>query len=459
MNRILFTLIFFILAISVLTAVPRSKVVVEIATGTWCPYCPFAAAAADDLVINGYDVAIIENHGGDTFETTASNARNSYYNVSGYPTACFDGGNAYVGGSAANYNAYVQRVNSRMAVNSHFTIAASGTSNSSTYNITVNLNKVEPDTNTNLYLHAIITESDIHYNWQGQTHLNFVSRLMIPNQSGTSLNFGTGTVLSIPLSFNMNAAWVPVNCELVIFLQNNSTKEILQGTKYSFAELFGQNPASLAEITFPDTYVTQSEVAPLVLTNPGSTTMTGSITSDNPAFTIAPAGRINYSIAPYGTQTFDVTFNAASASNVTGNIIITTNLALYPTITIPVSGTGEYAPPKAPENISIVMSNNNAVISWSAVTETVIDAPVEPDWYLFYCNSSGNINGTFQYLWRTRLLQNTHNNAAFNSIPKFYRIIAQKNYARNGNDPTNALQPGMTEDEVNAILSGSAKRN
>jgi hypothetical protein len=34
--------------------VPRNYVLVEIATGTWCGYCPGAALGADDL---------IENHG------------------------------------------------------------------------------------------------------------------------------------------------------------------------------------------------------------------------------------------------------------------------------------------------------------------------------------------------------------------------------------------------------------
>jgi hypothetical protein len=45
---------------------------------------------ADDLVANGHDVAIIENHNGDSYTNAASNARNSYYGISGYPTAVFD---------------------------------------------------------------------------------------------------------------------------------------------------------------------------------------------------------------------------------------------------------------------------------------------------------------------------------------------------------------------------------
>ena len=47
--------------------VDRDKVVVEIATGTWCQYCPGAAMGAEDLLANGKEVAIVEYHGGDEY--------------------------------------------------------------------------------------------------------------------------------------------------------------------------------------------------------------------------------------------------------------------------------------------------------------------------------------------------------------------------------------------------------
>ena len=81
--------------------VEREKVVLEIGTGTWCQYCPGAAAAADQLVEEGKDVAVIEHHNGDNYDNTYSNYRNdTYYNLSGYPTAHFDGSTEEVGGKA-----------------------------------------------------------------------------------------------------------------------------------------------------------------------------------------------------------------------------------------------------------------------------------------------------------------------------------------------------------------------
>lgn len=104
--------------------VQRNMVAVEIGTGTWCTYCPGAAMGADDLVANGKRVAIIENHNGDTYANNYSNARNTYYAISGYPTARFDGGNAVVGGShtATMYPSYLPKYDLCIAVPSPITI-------------------------------------------------------------------------------------------------------------------------------------------------------------------------------------------------------------------------------------------------------------------------------------------------------------------------------------------------
>ena len=38
-------------------------------------------------------------------------------------------------------------------------------------------------------MHFVVTESEIPQNWQGMTEVNFVERLMVPNQLGTTLIF------------------------------------------------------------------------------------------------------------------------------------------------------------------------------------------------------------------------------------------------------------------------------
>jgi hypothetical protein len=318
-------------------AVPRDYVVVEVGTGTWCQYCPGAALGVDDMIANDLRAAIIEYHNGDTFTNTYSNQRNSYYNITGFPSAFFDGGLSVVGGdhTESMYSYYLPKYNQRIAVNSAFTITLDGHIDGDTYTINATVTKVETSTATNLYLRAALTESDISFNWQGQTRLDYVERDMYPNATGTAISFTGGDTQTVTYTFSLNSAWVRNNCELVVFLQNNSTKEIYQGTKYKLAGLVNAFPLNVADFDYGDVVVNTSSTTQLVLNNFWNETMTGTIECDNPLVNINFPGRLNYSIPPFGVEYFNVTCFPNAAGPLTGNIIITSNIDAYPTITIP----------------------------------------------------------------------------------------------------------------------------
>jgi hypothetical protein len=236
---ILLTFILFIIGGASGQQVPRDKVIVEIGTGTWCQYCPGAAMGADDLIENGEPVAVIEYHNGDNYANTYSNYRNSFYNITGFPTAYFDGKLPFVGGShdVSMYSNYLPRVNQREAIPSSFTIDISGTHTCLT-NFTANITvqKVASYSGTNLRLHAVVTESNIQEFWQGQDHLNFVCRKMVPNQNGTVLDFSGNDTQNVTLQFTFDEGWVFDNSDFVVFVQDMSTKEILQGTQISMLD-------------------------------------------------------------------------------------------------------------------------------------------------------------------------------------------------------------------------------
>jgi len=202
----------------------RGMVILEIGTGTWCQYCPGAAMGAHDLLTNGQEVGVIKYHNGDSFTNTYSDARNNYYGISGYPTAVFDGVENVIGGSNTQsmYTTYLPIYDVRKAKNSAYSIEIFGQNNGLDYSLTLRVTKHAnvPASYSNLVLHLALTESDIAFNWQGQTMVHNAERLMIPNELGTALDFTSGNTVDINLNFTMNSNWVAENCELVSFIQN-----------------------------------------------------------------------------------------------------------------------------------------------------------------------------------------------------------------------------------------------
>ena len=215
------------------TETGRNFVVLEIGTGTWCYFCPGAAMGAEDLIEAGYDVAVIEYHNGDDYATDISNSRLiDYYNVPGLPTAYFDGVLTFSGGynNYSLFDTYLPLYEERIDIPSPLELVADieeGSNNN--FNVSVTVTDLDNYQGTNLKLHVVLTESNIPENWQGQTELDYVCRDMIPDQYGTSLDFSSQNTQTIELE--VNVPYELANCEIVTFVQNNDTKEILQATK------------------------------------------------------------------------------------------------------------------------------------------------------------------------------------------------------------------------------------
>ena len=313
MKRSLLTLIASIAAVLLIAQnIPRNMVILEIGTGTWCTYCPGAANAADQLVSEGKSVAVIENHNGDPFTNTESNARNSYYNISGYPTAKFDGTLSFVGGAACPngnvYASYLPLYNQAINTPSPLSICISGSNVGNNYTINVSVKKVGTVSGTDLRLHLVVTESDIAYNWQGcMTEVNFVERTMVPSYNGTSFDFSSGNVQNFTLNFTKDPSWVASNCEVVAFVQDHPTKTIYNGCKSALTTL----PSVMMTLT-DFTGTPTSGCAPLNVNfasvGTGITTYAWSFPGGNPSSSTASTPTINYS----ATGSFTVSLKASN---------------------------------------------------------------------------------------------------------------------------------------------------
>ena len=263
MKKLLLSFIMlFALTTLIAQQVPRTMVALEIGTGTWCQFCPGAAMGADDLLENGKLVAVIENHnntgGADPYANVYSNARNTYYGITGYPTAVFDGLLKVVGGShtVSMYPQYVVKYNTRIAKLADLTLEMEVTNTGLDYTAVITITKVGTITATDLKLHFYVTQSNISYNWQGQNHLEHVNRLMVPNQNGTSVSFTSGDVQVVTLNWTMNAAWPIEDCEFIPFVQGKSGKEIFNSIKRAAIDLNVDFTASGTQFASPGAVVT-----------------------------------------------------------------------------------------------------------------------------------------------------------------------------------------------------------
>ncbi len=240
MKKLLLSFLFLSAAIFVVAqTVPRTMVAMEIGTGTWCQYCPGAAMGADDLLEAGCKVAVIENHNGDPYANNYSNARNTYYNITGFPTATFDGVTRVVGGDHTNslYTSYLPKYNTRINTPANMFLEMVVTHTGLDYTAVITMTKTGTITATDLKLRFFVTQSNIQKNWQGQTHLEHVNRLMVPDQNGTDVSFTGGNEQTVTLTFTMDAGWPLEDCEFIAFVQSQATKECFNTLKQGTIDL------------------------------------------------------------------------------------------------------------------------------------------------------------------------------------------------------------------------------
>jgi hypothetical protein len=259
MKRIYFALCFAAITLVVFgQSVQREMVILEKGTGTWCTWCPSAAVGAEELLENGCQVAVVSNHNGDSYANAYSNARNSMYQLTGYPTAIFDGKTKSVGGSTSGstYPAYVGIYNTRYAVPSPVIMDMEIENTDDDYSVTITIEKVDNITSSDLRLVFFVTESEIPQTWFNQTTVEHVNRMMVPDQDGTSVDFSSGDIQTVTLDFSLQANWVVEHIEFVAALQNYEpgqtggtfVKEMLNGIKRGAIDLVVDFEASETHI-------------------------------------------------------------------------------------------------------------------------------------------------------------------------------------------------------------------
>lgn len=209
-------------------------------------------------------------------------------------------------------------------------------------------------------------------------------------------------------------------------------------------------------INFGSEYLgSQSAIQSIGIKNTGTIPLTISAVSYlhiNPQFTTTSIV-FPLQIAVGDSATIELRFSPQTAGSVIDSLYIHNNSTNSPILGIRLTGTGEYVPPKAPTSVTIVINGYNAVILWDAVTETIFDTPIVPDYYLIFFNGSSDPEGVYYYHGASVGLQYTQYLVGLHSPYMFYRVRAYKSYNRGRDDVfLSRITQDMTEDEVMRIL-------
>lgn len=238
----------------------KDVVLPEEFTDTECTYCPGAAEALDSLYRTyPNNIAIVAYHGGfsgnDPFDNSYSTDRRNFYGVTSWPRCYFGGDRVQIGGASAGSDwsgvyagyeeMYFAEREEYTPLSMHISWTEDGdeiTANSVTTYDGVTLIK-------NNHLRWALCESHIAYNWEtSMDSLHFVEREMFPDAAGTKMWNGSaapavGSTFENQINFTFPSGVVKENCELIAFVQDDDTKEVVVAAKVNL----GDGPSAIGD--------------------------------------------------------------------------------------------------------------------------------------------------------------------------------------------------------------------
>ncbi len=207
-------------------------VVAEEFTGTWCPWCPSAMQGLFNLEQQvGDRLAVVAYHINDVFQVPGCTDRRTYYGITAYPTVVFDGVVVHVGGDVQPVN-YMPEYTQREGIPSPVIIDIDlVTYDGSTGAGVVNVRVFNEPGNAPVSgaLRCVAVGDDTLYSWQNFNHLYFTALHLFPSAAGVPIQVGPGQWYDVQLPFQIPSGWRDRSCTIVAFLQDDTTREILQG--------------------------------------------------------------------------------------------------------------------------------------------------------------------------------------------------------------------------------------
>jgi len=207
-------------------------VLAEEFTATGCGWCPSAMEGLHILQMLHPDrLAVIAYHiwSSDPFKITGCDARKNYYGVGGIPDVYFDGVVNHLGGGTSPVD-YTPEWNQREGIPSPATLdlmllAYDGATGQGTVRATI----YNDSQNTiDCQLRFVATGDDTLYNWAGFDHLYFTALHIFPDAQGVTVSVDPSQFHVETHDFLIPEGWRDRACTIVGFLQDDTTKEVLQ---------------------------------------------------------------------------------------------------------------------------------------------------------------------------------------------------------------------------------------
>jgi len=220
--------------------VPR-VLMAEMFTATWCRNCPEAEEALNSLMADpGPDeICIVAYHGTPDRDVMASDetaARIDWYEsdpdfpviVGGFPTVVFDG-LRYVQGARTPEEAeanYRIEVNARKDVGSPVSVRLEGSVEAGGGDVTAVVKVEDRLPDGNFVINIVVIEDHIEQWGPWSSLYDFVARDILEAEQLSVTSVGDS--VSVERQFALGEGWVLENMDVIAFVQDSNTKEILQ---------------------------------------------------------------------------------------------------------------------------------------------------------------------------------------------------------------------------------------
>jgi thiol-disulfide isomerase/thioredoxin len=229
----------------VLEIKPTNRVVLaEFFTWMRCGYCPYAARALDSVAADFPDsMVVIAYHrrvAGDTLSPAYSETRMGvYYSSGGEPATTFDGGNVVrTSGPEYNYSTFhAMTLAARNAVPGA-QLGVSAEAGDSAGRVTVWATGVSATPTDTFRLFVVLVEDSVHAYLSGAPDSVFrhVMRQMLPGIDGEPVNLAVGDTVVKEYDFQVRPSWNRPMLGVVAFVQDMSTRKVLQAACLSRIE-------------------------------------------------------------------------------------------------------------------------------------------------------------------------------------------------------------------------------